>query len=117
MVKLPALSGASPAAGRLGGGVGQADFERREVGQDVVLLCRGLPVASFRVGDSIGRDVAIATLIRVGKGLKTDAIAKLCGASHGWVCRVRQRLEEGGIDRVIERAPQGPKLKLVGAKE
>jgi transposase len=92
-------------------------FERQEVGQDVVLLCRGLPVASFRQGDSIGRDVAIATLIRVGHGLKTDTIAKLCGASHGWVCHVRQRLAEGGIDRVLERARRGPERKLVGAKE
>jgi len=50
-------------------------FERQGAGQDVVLFCRGLAVASFRKGDSIGRDVAIATLIRVGRGLKTDAIA------------------------------------------
>jgi transposase len=92
-------------------------LERQEVGQDVVLLCRGLPVASFRQGDSIGRDVAIATLIRVGHGLKTDTIAKLCGASHGWVCHVRQRLAEGGLDRVLERARRGPERKLVGAKE
>ena len=91
--------------------------ERQEVGQDVVLLCRGLPVASFRQGDSIGRDVAIATLIRVGPGLKTDTIAELCGASHGWVCHVRQRLAEGGLDRVLERARRGPERKLVGAKE
>ena len=43
-------------------------FERRLVGQDVVLLCRGLPVTSFRKGDSIGRDVAIAALLRVAAG-------------------------------------------------
>jgi transposase len=92
-------------------------FERRDVGQDVVLFCRGLAVASFRRGDSIGRDVTIATLIRVGHGLKTDTIAELCGASHGWVCHVRQRLAEGGVDRVIERARRGPPRKLVGAKE
>jgi transposase len=97
--------------------VGGPTFERSEAGQDVVLLCRGLPVASFRLGDSIGRDVAIATLIRVGAGLKTDTIAKLCGASHGWVCLVRRRLTEGGVDRVIERAARGPERKLVGAKE
>jgi transposase len=92
-------------------------FERQCVGQDVVLLCRGLPVASFRRGDSIGRDVAIATLIRVGHGLKTNTIAKLCGASHGWVCSVRKRLAEGGLDRVVERGRRGPERKLVGAKE
>jgi transposase len=92
-------------------------FERRDVGQDVVLFCRGLPVASFRQGDAIGRDVAIATLIRVGHGLKTDTIAELCGASHGWVCHVRQRLAEGGVGRVVERARRGPERALVGAKE
>ena len=97
--------------------VGGAIFERQEAGQDVVLLCRGLPVASFRQGDSIGRDVAIATLIRVGHGLKTDDIGELCGASHGWVCHVRQRLAEGGVDRVLERARRGPERKVVGAKE
>jgi transposase len=96
--------------------VGGPILERREAGRDVVLLCRGMPVASFRMGDSIGRDVAIATLIRVGEGLKTDTIAKLCGASHGWVCLVRRRLSEGGVDRVIERAVRGPERKLVGAK-
>jgi transposase len=92
-------------------------FVRRYAGQDVVLFCRDLPVASFRRGDSIGRDVTIATLLRVGQGLKTDTIAELCGASHGWVCHVRQRLAEGGVDRVIERARRGPERKLVGAKE
>src|SRR5262249_1642350 len=50
-------------------------------------------------------------------GLKTDYIAELWGASHGWVCHVRQRLAEGGVDRVIERARRGPERKLVGAKE
>ena len=92
-------------------------FERQDVGEDVVLLCRGLLVASFRRGDSIGRDVAIATLLRVGHGLKTDTIAELCDASHGWVCYVRRRLAEGGLDRVLERARRGPERKLVGAKE
>src|SRR6202050_1814816 len=87
--------------------MGEPVFERQIVGQDVVLRCRGLPVASFRQGDSIGRDIAIATLIRVGYGLTTDTIAELCGASHGWVCNVRQRLEEGGVDRVVERARRG----------
>jgi transposase len=97
--------------------IGEPVFERQLVGQDVLLLCRGLPVASFRQGDSIGRDVAIATLIRVGYGLTTDTIAELCGASHGWVCNVRRRLEEGGVDRVVERAKRGPARKVVGAKE
>jgi transposase len=92
-------------------------FERRCAGRDVVLFCRGLAVASFRQGDSIGRDICIATLLRVGHGLKTDTIAELCDASHGGVCEVRRRLAEGGIDRVVERARQGAPRKVVGAKE
>src|SRR5580698_2612881 len=82
-------------------------FERQSAGRDLVLFCRGWPVASFRQGDSIGRDIAIATLLRVGRGLKTDTIAELCDASHGGVCEVRRRLAEGGVDRVVERARQG----------
>ena len=82
-----------------------------------MLFCRGLAVASFRQGDSIGRDISIATLLRVGHGLKTSAIAELCAASHGGVCEVRRRLAEGGIDRVVERARQGAPRKVVGANE
>lgn len=92
-------------------------LERRSAGPDVVLFCRGLAVASFRQGDSIGRDVAIAALLRLGLGLKTDTIADLCDASHGGVCEVRRRLAEGGLDRVLERARMGAPRKLVGAKE
>jgi hypothetical protein len=92
-------------------------FERQLVGQDVVLLCRGLPVTSFRQGDSIGRDVAIAALLRVGHRLKTDTIGQLCDASHGWVCHVRQCLAEGGLARVVARARRGPPRQVVGAKE
>jgi hypothetical protein len=94
--------------------VADALFERRDAGQDVVIFCRGLAVASFRKGDAIGRDVAIATLIRVR--LKTDTIAELCDASHGWVCEVRRRLAEGGVGRVVERGRPGPERKLIGAK-
>jgi hypothetical protein len=92
-------------------------FERHLAGQDVVLLCHGLPAMSFRMGDSVGRDVAIAALLRVGHGLKTDTIGQLCGASHGWVCEVRRRLSEGGLERVVARAPLGPARQVVGAKE
>jgi hypothetical protein len=94
--------------------VAEALFERRDAGQDVVIFCRGLAVASFRKGDAIGRDVAIATLVRVR--LKTDTIAELCDASHGWVCEVRRRLAEGGVERVVERGRRGPERKLIGAK-
>lgn len=97
--------------------IGAPVFERRIAGQDAVLYCRGLAVATFRQGDSIGRDVAIATLVRVGNGLKTDIIAELCDASHGGVCEVRRRLAEGGLDRVLERARQGAPRKVVGADE
>src|SRR5713226_7197778 len=92
-------------------------FERRCAGQDSVLFCRGMAVASFRQGDPIGRAISIATLLRVGHGLKTDKIAELCDASHGGVCAVRRRLAEGGFERVVERAHQGAPRKVVGANE
>jgi transposase len=92
-------------------------FERRCAGQDAVLFCRGLAVASFRQGDSIGRDICIAILLRVGRGLKTDTIAELCDASHGGVCEVRRRLAEGGLARVVERARRGAPRKVVGIGE
>jgi hypothetical protein len=97
--------------------VAEAIFERRNVGHDVVLFCRGLAVTSYRQGDGVGRDVAIAALLRVGGGLKTDTIAELCDGSHGGVCGVRRRLAEGGLERVVERARRGAPRKLVGAKQ
>jgi transposase len=92
-------------------------FERCVAGPDMVLYCRGMAVASFRQGDSIGRAIAIATLLRVGGGLKTDTIAELCGASHGGVCDVRRRLAEGGLDQVVEGARRGAPRKVVGVHE
>ena len=91
-------------------------LERRSAGQDAVLFVRGLPVASFRRGDSIGRAIAIAALLRVG-GLKTDTIAELCDASHGGVCDVRRRLAEGGVEGVVAGARRGAPRKLVGPQE
>ena len=92
-------------------------FERKDVGEDVLLLCRGLVVATFRRGESLGRDLAIASLLRVGCGLKTDTIAALCGASHGWVCEVRRRFKVGGLQAIVARGVRGQPRKLVGAKE
>ncbi|MDF2435624.1 MAG: hypothetical protein JWP44_5257 [Mucilaginibacter sp.] len=92
-------------------------FERRSAGRDSVLFCRGLAVASFRLGDPIGRAISIATLLRVGHGLTTDKIAELCDVSHGGVCNVRRRLAEGGLERVVEGARQGAPRKVVGTSE
>jgi Helix-turn-helix domain len=92
-------------------------FERRTAGLDSVVFCRGMAVASFRQGDAIGRALAIATLLRVGEGLKTDTIAGLCDASHGGVCDVRRRLAEGGFDLVMERTRIGAPRKVVGVSE
>lgn len=97
--------------------VGAAIVSRSDAGQDVMVFCGGMAIASFRKGDGLGRDIAIATLLGVGRGLTTDAIAKLCDASHGWVCNVRQRLVEGGMSRVVARARRGPERKLDGAQE
>lgn len=76
-----------------------------------------MAVASFRKGDAVGRAISIATLLRIGVGLKTDTIAELCDASHGGVCAVRRRLAEGGVDRVVEGARRGAPRKVVGASE
>jgi hypothetical protein len=90
---------------------------REDVGDNVVLFCRGLPVLSFRRDDGLGRDVVIASLVRLGHGLTTDVIADLCGVSHGWVCEVRARDKSGGIEAVVARAKPGPPRLLVGRKE
>jgi hypothetical protein len=92
-------------------------IERQDVGEDIMIMCRGLGVASFRRGDGVGRDVAIASLLRLGLGLKTDAVAELCGASHGWVCDVRARLKEGGMESVIARGKRGRRRRIVGRTE
>ena len=97
--------------------VGVPAFERCDVGLDSVLFCRGMAVASFRKGDAVGRAISIATLLRIGVGLKTDTIAELCDASHGGVCDVRRRLAEGGVDRVVEGVRVGAPRKVVGASE
>lgn len=87
------------------------------VGEDVVLSCRGLSIASIRRGDPLSRDVAIVALGRLGQGLTTGKIATLCGASHGWVCKVRQRFRSGGMGAVAARARPGPARILTGRKE
>src|SRR5262245_60051373 len=92
-------------------------IRRKDVGDDVVLFCRGLPVLSFRRGDALGRDVVIASLVRLGHGLTTDVIADLCGVSHGWVCEIRARDKAGGIEAIVARAQPGPPRLLVGRKE
>jgi hypothetical protein len=96
---------------------GERVITRENVGEDVVLSCRGLRVVSFRRGDELGRDIAIAALIRLDIGLITDTIGELCGASHGWVCEVRKRYLSGGTEAVIARAQLGPPRLLAGRKE
>ena len=92
-------------------------IKRQDVGEDIMIMCRGLAVATFRRGDGIGRDVAIASLLRLGLGLKTDVVAELCATSHGWVCGVRGRLKEGGMESVIARAKRGRRRRIVGRTE
>lgn len=95
---------------------GQPAFTRSRVGDDVVIQCRGMIVAAFQQSDELMRDVAIATLVLGGHGLTTDAIAELCGASHGWVCEVRKRYRSGGLEAVLARGASGPPRLLVGRK-
>jgi hypothetical protein len=71
---------------------------RQQTGSYVELRVRGLPVLAFEENDGVGRDVAIATILRLR--FTTDATAALCGVSHGWVCKVRARLREGGVSPI-----------------
>lgn len=91
-------------------------FTRGVVGGDIVVWCRGMPVVAFSQSDELMRDVAIATLVLVGHGLTTDAIAELCGVSHGWVCEVRKRFRSGGLEAVLARGTLGPPRLLAGRK-
>ncbi len=87
------------------------------VGEDVLLFCRGLLICSIRRGDPLSRDVAIVALFRLGQGHTTDKIGELCGASHGWVCKVRERFRTGGMGAVAARARPGPARILMGRKQ
>ncbi|CAN5167280.1 hypothetical protein BH09MYX1_BH09MYX1_65340 [soil metagenome] len=88
-------------------------IERREIGNVVQIAIRGIVVYQFDNMDSTGRDVAIASLMRLG--LATDRIASLCGASHGWVCRVRKRLRAGGLEEVVAKRRSGRPRTIQGA--
>ena len=81
-----------------------------------MVWCRERVVAAFGQSDGLMRDVAIATLVRVGHGLTTDGIGALCGVSHGWVCEVRKRYRDGGLEAVLARGTLGPPRLLVGKK-
>ena len=95
---------------------GQPAFTRSVVGDDVVVRYRGMLVAAFCQSDELMRDVVVAMLVLGGHGLTTDAIAVLCGVSHGWVCEVRKRFRSGGLEAVLARGTLGPPRLLVGGK-
>jgi hypothetical protein len=86
---------------------------RTQTGNLVELMVRGMPLLAYEESDGIGRDVAIAALLRLK--FKTDAVGALCGVSHGWVCKVRARLREGGVGEVVRVRPDGRPPTLVGA--
>lgn len=86
---------------------------RRELGEFTQILVHGIVVHEYRAGDSTGRDVAIASLLRLG--LTTDRISSLCGASHGWICRVRGRLRSGGLGEVVANRRVGRPRTIQGA--
>lgn len=86
---------------------------RSQTGSFVELMVRGMPLLAYEESDGIGRDVAIAALLRLK--FKTDAVGALCGVSHGWVCKVRARLREGGVGEVVRVRPDGRPPTLVGA--
>lgn len=83
-------------------------IERHESGRTIELRMRGLPVLAFEIGDRVGRDVAIASLLRMK--FKDADIRSLCLVSHGLLCKVRARLRAGGIAEVVrERRPGRPR--------
>ena len=88
-------------------------IERVKIGTVVHIVVHGVVVHQFGEKDSTGRAVAIASLLRLQ--LTTDVIASLCGASHGWVCRVRKRLRAGGIDEVVAKRRSGRPRAIQGA--
>ena len=96
---------------------GEPVVARRVMGEKVLVFGWGMLLASFREGDEVGRDVAIATLLNLGMGLKTDTVAELCDVSHGWVCEIRKRHREGGMAAVTARAKPGPPRLIVGRKQ
>ena len=92
----------------------EASITRIQVGEQVILLHRGMPFYSFSLHDPIARDVAIAAVLSLGWTL--DATATLCGVSHGTVSGVRSRLNKGGMAAVIDHGRPGRPQVLVGAK-
>lgn len=78
---------------------------RHESGKFIELHVRGVRAIVFEIGDAAGRDVAIASLLRMK--VKDEEIRALCGVSHGWVCKVRARLRTGGMEEVVRVRPPG----------
>lgn len=66
---------------------------------------RGAPVLVFEIDNRVGRDIAIASLLRMK--LKGEDIQALCNVSHGLICKVRARLQQGGIAEVARARPAG----------
>jgi hypothetical protein len=95
---------------------GEPAYTASVVGGDRVIWYRGMIVATFAVTDELMRDAAIATLVSVGRGLTTDKVAELCAISHGWVCEVRKRYRQGGMEAVLTRNVGGPPRMLTGKK-
>lgn len=80
-------------------------IERHQSGKFIEFRVRGVPVIVFEVGDKAGRDVAIASLLRMK--ISEKLIRELCDVSHGWICKVRARLRSGGIAEVVRTRPPG----------
>ena len=94
-----------------------SDVTRQVIDNRILVSSRGLVVASFLRDDEVGRDIAIATLLQLGLGLKTDTIAALCEVSHGWVCEVRKRSRGGRMGAVVARGKPGPARWIEGRKQ
>ena len=88
-------------------------LERLEAGDLVTILFQGLAVLTFDHGDPIGRDLVIASLVRLG--LKGLTVATLCRVSPAHVSGVRRRVAAGGLAALAKRGTGGVAWTIQGA--
>ena len=88
-------------------------LERLEAGDLVTILFQGLAVLTFDHGDPLGRDLVIASLVRLG--LKGLTVATLCRVSPAHVSGVRRRVAAGGLAALAKRGTGGVAWTIQGA--
>lgn len=94
---------------------GLSGLEKVAIGDEVLLVYRGLAVLSYGAEDRVGRDMAVAMLLR--NGMKGKSVARLCGMSEGHVTGVRKRLAAGGLEALAVRGRMGRPRALTERQE